>query len=77
MTYSVKIFGERVDTGIAWTGSVFRRDDNGQQGGNLASLVRGWCEDHITAGGDDPADYKAEIEAAVDSVEDDREGDDD
>ena len=68
----IQIFGEKIDTGIQWTGSVWQRPDNGARYASSARALREWIEDYIRAGGEDPEDYEAEIGPAIESATDRR-----
>jgi hypothetical protein len=65
MGIKVKLFGEVHDTGVEWTGSVWRSDTNGAQDANPWRLVREWCESLLRDGGSDPDDFEEEIEVAI------------
>lgn len=66
--YAVKIFGQTYETDVKWTGSVFQRDDCGAQYAELRTALRRWLEDLVQAGGDDPDEFRAEIEAAIETA---------
>jgi hypothetical protein len=71
MSIKVKFAGETMDTGIVWTGGVWRRPDNGQQHASYRVLVRGWLESFVSNGGDDVAECEAAIESAVETAGED------
>ena len=53
---------------VTWTGSVWVSPSNGQQHSRIGGAVRQECEAYLRAGGDDPAELGAAIEAAIDDV---------
>ena len=57
-------WGERYS--VEWTGSVYRRDDNGEQSADGHDLLRGCIENAAEAGGDDPED--TQIADAIDEA---------
>lgn len=65
-TRNFDFFGDSLT--VTWTGSVWVSPSNGQQHSRLAGAVRAECEAYIAAGGDDPADYEAEIAAAIETA---------
>lgn len=64
----VTIFGVRFKTDVHWDGNVWRRDDNGQQSAYRDELLRDWLRDYILTSGDDPDDFGADIDAAIESA---------
>lgn len=80
-TYKTEIFGEEVFLIADWSQSAssiwlkFGDGDaycTGQQvadfGHNKYSAIRHYLEEYVVEGGDDPDDFQAEIEEAVDAM---------
>lgn len=71
MSVKIELFGERLDTEIVWTGSVWQRCDNGHQHASRNMLARLWVEDYIVASGDDLDDHEEAIGRAIETAIDD------
>lgn len=53
---------------VIWDGNVWVSPCNGQQHSLIGHAVRAECEYCIRASGDDPAEFGAEIDRAVDAA---------